>query len=676
MTLVVLDKVSLALGGRTLFDGVDLQIGDQDRIGLIGPNGAGKSSLLRMLSGEQAPDEGAVVRRRGLRVGYLPQEVQHLSGKPLNTFVIESVPGRSQLQAGLEEAQAELEGAQGEGASEERIMELASHIAEMNEQVVHFETEFSAHRAERILLGLGFEPSELDRDVGELSGGWRMRAVLASLLFQRPDLLLLDEPTNHLDMPSVAWLGGFLRRYPGAFLLISHDREFLNEQIRRVVSFEPEGLRSYVGDYEHYRRQRAEELEVLEAQAKNLEQKREQMEKFVERFRAKASKARQAQSRLKQLEKMDKVDRPQQRRGFSFRFPSTERSGKEVLRVEGLCKSYGALQVLDGVKLRVDRGDRIAIIGRNGAGKTTLLRILADEIASDAGEVTWGHRTKVGYYAQHHAEVLDPQKKPDEAVWERVREGNATLVRGALGALRMRDEDIDKRIGVLSGGERARVALARLLVDPGNVLLMDEPTNHLDLESSEALAAALETFDGTLLFVSHNRHFLRSLATKIWCVQDGHVEVYPGTLDDYLRFAGQAPDAAPEAAAATAPASSAAKARGPDAAPPAREPDARPSSKGGRDRKRREAQRRQERNRVLGPLKKRVQEFENRIAALEERKAACEASLADPDLYADPTRRADTTRDYDQVRAEIDSVTEEWMWAQEELESRERELGR
>jgi ATP-binding cassette, subfamily F, member 3 len=339
-----------------------------------------------------------------------------------------------------------------------------------------------------------------------------------------------------------------------------------------------------------------------------------------------------------------------------------------VLQVEGLRKSYGEHVVLDGVDLRVDRGDRIAIIGRNGAGKTTLLRILAGELESNGGKVEWGYRTKLGYYAQHHAEVLDPRQTPDQAVWERVREGNATLVRGALGALRMRDEDVEKRIGVLSGGERARVALARLLVDPGNVLLMDEPTNHLDLESSEALVDALETFDGTLLFVSHNRRFLRALATKIWCVQDGHVEVYPGTLDDYLAAAGGEPAAKPAPAKAATAAS-------PAAAKQAEAPHAQASRKGDRERKRRDAQRRDERRRVLAPLEKRVKSLEAQIASLEQQKAGCEATLADPALYADAARRSEVSRDYDRIRAELDTATEEWMWAQEELDARRKELG-
>jgi ATP-binding cassette, subfamily F, member 3 len=669
MTLAVLENASLALGGRVLLDRVDLRIGDRDRIGLVGPNGAGKSSLLRMLSGEQAPDDGVVIRRNGLRVGYLPQEVQQAGGKSVSSFVVESVPGREELEAAVAQAGEELEASAATSPHGGALMDLAARLSDLNDRLLHLDTEFSPHRAERILLGLGFEPAELARDVGELSGGWRMRAVLAGLLFQRPDLLLLDEPTNHLDMPSVAWLGAFLRQYPGAFVLISHDREFLNEQIDRVVSFEPEGLRSYDGDYEHYQRQRAEELTILEARAKNLDQKREHLERFVERFRAKASKARQAQSRLKQLEKMERVERPRDRQSFRFRFPTTEKSGKDVLQVEGLRKSYGEHVVLDGVDLRVDRGDRIAIIGRNGAGKTTLLRILAGELESNAGKVEWGYRTKLGYYAQHHAEVLDPRQTPDQAVWERVREGNATLVRGALGALRMRDEDVEKRIGVLSGGERARVALARLLVDPGNVLLMDEPTNHLDLESSEALVDALETFDGTLLFVSHNRRFLRALANKIWSVQDGHVEVYPGSLDDYLAAAGGEP-----AAKAPAPAKQA-TAASPAAAKQAETPRAQPSRQGDRERKRRDAQRREERRRVLAPLEKRVKSLEAHIASLEQQKAGCEATLADPELYADAARRSEVSRDYDRIRAELDTATEEWMWAQEELDARRKELG-
>ncbi|MFW5876728.1 MAG: ABC-F family ATP-binding cassette domain-containing protein [Myxococcota bacterium] len=654
MSLVVCENLSLALGGRTLFDGDSLQVGDHDRIGLIGPNGTGKSSLLRILSGEISADSGQVRRRRHLRVGYLRQEVQAVSGQALLPYVVESVPGRTEVERDLNEAQAEIESAEGRAAGDDRMMELAERIASATERLEHFETQFTPHRAERILMGLGFSPNELSRDVGELSGGWRMRAVLAALLFQQPDLLLLDEPTNHLDMPSVAWFSSFLQRYEGAFVLISHDREFLNEQIRRVVSLEPEGLRSYEGNFEQYRIQRAEELEVLHARARNLDQKRAQMEKFVERFRAKASKAKQAQSRLKQLEKMDRVDLPEDRRTIRFRFPAIKPSGKEVLRVEGLRKAYGDNVVLDGVDLRVDRGDRIAIIGKNGAGKTTLLRLLSRELSKDGGEVTWGYRTKVGYYAQHHAEVLNPTQTVNDAVWERVQEGNATLVRGALGALMMGDQDVEKRIGVLSGGERARVALARLLVDPGNVLLMDEPTNHLDLESSEALVDALQGFEGTLLFVSHNRRFLRALATKIWNVEDGHVDVYPGSLDDYLDVTSER-EATPEASEPAAPTKRA----------------TRQEAKG---RKREEAKVRQTRKRVLGPLEKRVAELEKKIATLEAEKARQTEALGDPALYDDPARREEMTKAFQHTDAELDVLTQTWMEAQEELEARTREL--
>ncbi|MFW6051866.1 MAG: ABC-F family ATP-binding cassette domain-containing protein [Myxococcota bacterium] len=472
-------------------------------------------------------------------------------------------------------------------------------------------------------------------------------------------------------MPSVAWFGGFLARYQGAFVLISHDREFLNEQIRRVVSLEPEGLRSYEGDYEQYRRQRAEELEVLEARARNLEQRRAQMERFVERFRAKASKARQAQSRLKQLEKMETIDRPQARRTIRFRFPTVEQAGKEVLRVTGLRKAYGAHVVLDGVDLRVDRGDRIAIIGKNGAGKTTLLRILAGELGADAGAVEWGYRTKVGYYAQHHAEVLDPAQSVSDAVWERVREGNATLVRGALGALTMGDDDVEKRVGVLSGGERARVALARLLVDPGNVLLMDEPTNHLDLESSEALVEALEGFGGTLLFVSHNRRFLRALATKIWNVEEGQVDVYPGNLDDYLRIRARDEDGSVSQADGE-------RARGGDGGTTAGGARSRSGQDAAarKERKRREAALRRERNAVLGPIRRRIEELEAKLAELEERKAEQEAALANPALYEDPDRRDEVTAAFNRTAAELEVLTSEWMEAQEQLEAREGELSR
>ncbi|MCA9636110.1 MAG: ABC-F family ATP-binding cassette domain-containing protein, partial [Myxococcales bacterium] len=347
MSLVVFEHVNLGFGQKTIVDDLNLRIGEHDRIGLVGPNGSGKSSLLRMIAGDQGIDSGVIRCARGLRLGFLAQDIAPLAGVGLLDYVVSSVPGRAELDADVVAVEEELLAAQaraeasGEEADQEEVMSLATRLAELHEQVQHFETHYTAHEAERILAGLGFRADESGRDLGELSGGWRMRAVLAGLLFQRPDLLLLDEPTNHLDMPSVAWFSSFLRRYRRAFILVCHDREFLNEQIDRVVSFEPEGVRFYSGDYESYRRQRADEAQVLENKARNLQREREQTERFIERFRSKATKAKAVQSRVKALERMETVETLASRQVMRFRFPPCERAGDVVIQIEGLRKAYG-----------------------------------------------------------------------------------------------------------------------------------------------------------------------------------------------------------------------------------------------------------------------------------------------------------------------------------------------
>jgi ATP-binding cassette subfamily F protein 3 len=508
-----------------------------------------------------------------------------------------------------------------------------------------------------------------------------MRAVLASLLFQQPDLLLMDEPTNHLDMPSVAWLSEFLQRYPRAFVLISHDREFLNEQIARVVSFEPEGVRLYSGNYDQYVRQRAEEERVLENKAKNLERERERMEKFVERFKAKATKARQASSRQKQLDRMEEVETLELRKTMKIKFPPVPRTVAEVVRTQGLRKVYGDHVVLDDVALRVQRGDRIAIIGANGAGKTTLLKILAGELSATAGEVTIGSDVAVGYYAQHHAEMLHGESTVLEEVSRSTRALPAR-VRAVLGAFLFSGDDVDKPIAVLSGGERARVALARLLVEPGSLLLMDEPTNHLDLASSEALAESLaETYGGTLVFVSHNRAFVRRLATTIWNVEHGHVEEYPGTLDEYMDSCRRRLEAAERASARAeaeprlAPAKTAPKAARPTEPPPDELDQAgKRSREDDKARKRREAELRQQRSKKLKPLERKVAELEDRIAMLEAEQKERGSLLSDPAVYADAKRRDGLLADYQSTQDKLDELTARWEAAVEALEVAEAEL--
>ncbi len=673
MSLVVLEDVSLYFGERCIVDELGLRIAAGDRIGVIGPNGSGKTTLLRLVAREQAPDSGTIRRATGIRVGYLPQDLAIQGGSALLPFVLNSVPGREELKERAAELEKELAG-RGPEDDDEETMEMATRLAELHERLTHFEIHYTEHEARRILAGLGFSTEDGERDLGELSGGWKMRAVLAGLLFQRPDLLLLDEPTNHLDMPSVAWFSAFLKSYPGAFLLISHDREFLNEQIARCVTFEPEGVRQYKGNYDEYLRLREEELVILQARAKNLQKKKEKAQQFIDRFRAKASKATQVQSKIKALEKMDEVHVYEERRTMRFTFPPSERAGNEVLTTEKLAKSYGELEVFSDVDLRVARGERIGIIGVNGAGKTTLLKVIAGEIDATAGEVELGHNVKVSYYAQHHAETLDEERTIFEEVYGHSKDAGVTRVRSLLGAFLFSGDDVDKKIRVLSGGERARVALAKMLVDPGNVMLMDEPTNHLDLQSSESLGEALATYDGTLVFVSHNRSFVRRLASRIWDVADGHVETYPGTLDEYMyamqqRDAGDGSDAGPAPKKNDGDGAGKAMSAAPDVGASRKRSKAEE-----KERKRREAEARNVKSRKIRPLQKRAEELEARIAELEEEQKGRASALEDPEVYGDEAKRFALLTELQTTQDKLEELTERWAGVQEEIEEAEKEL--
>ena len=662
----MLDKVSLGFGKKQLVDALDLRIAPGDRIGLIGPNGSGKSSIMRMVAGAVQPDSGAVRLQKNARVGYLSQDLDETGDRTVLQTVLGGVPGRPALEQAVVSAEAGMAKAQ-EAGDEDAMMEVAADLAEAHERLANFDLHYAEHEAHRILAGLGFEPGEHARPMSELSGGWRMRAVLASLLFSRPDVLLLDEPTNHLDLPTVAWFGEFLRQYSGAFVLICHDRDFLADQAGRIVSLEPEGVRQFRGSYNQYIKQRAEEEVVLENQARNLAREREKAEQFIERFRAQANKARAVQSRIKQLEKMDEVQTFTRRKVMTFSFPPCKRSGDTSLKVEGLEQGFGERKVLDGVSLSVQRGEKIGIIGVNGAGKTTLLRTIAGEIEAKGGKITLGHNVKLGYYAQHHADVLAGSDTVLESVAQRNTGASETEVRNMLGSFLFQEEDVDKPIKVLSGGERARVALARLLIDPGNLVMMDEPTNHLDLESSESLAKSLSTYDGTLIFVSHNRSFVRQLATKIWNVENGTVELYPGTLDEYIERFGV--DGG-EAKKPTASAELGVDAK--EAPTPAAKPEAAGESRAEKKaRKREEAQRRAAANKKLGPLKKRIAEFEARIEVLEKEQRERNLQLADPATYHDAEKRNALLSDYQRDEDALADLNERWEMATTELEELE-----
>jgi ATP-binding cassette subfamily F protein 3 len=670
VSLAVLEQVALGYGKKTIVEGLDLRIAAGDRIGLIGPNGSGKTSLLRLLAKEQAPDYGSVQLSRGTRLGYLPQDITLRDDKPLLRFVLESVQGREVLDQELAELEAALVEAEKDPGDGEQLMSLAEKLSDLHERLAHYEMHYTEHEAMRVLSGLGFANSDRERMLSEFSGGWKMRAVLASLLFQKPDLLLLDEPTNHLDMPSVTWLSDFMKAYERAFILICHDREFLNEQIERIVSFEVEGVRSYSGNYERYLTQREEEEIILENKAKNIAREREQTERFINRFRAQANKARAVQSRVKALDKMEEVETYKKRKVMRINFTATERAVSEPIRLEELEKKYGEHTVLSGVNLKVQRGERIGIIGKNGAGKTTLLRMIANEIEASSGKIVVGSNVNIGYYAQHHAESLHR----DSTIYQEIAaiDGTAsvTRVRSVLGAFLFSDDDVEKKIAVLSGGERARVALARLLIKPGNTLLMDEPTNHLDLASSEALAQSLESYDGTLIFVSHNRSFVRRLATRIWNVEGGTVETYPGTLDEYMdscrlrQLAAEggtapvsqrkatAPTPSPKQTVATAAAAKPAAATAAAVAPV--------------DPKKRDADKRSKNRQQK--LDREIADLETKIGELETAQKARSELLADPAVYADKERSTKLLAEFKDAQGDLEGLTKRWEIAQQELE--------
>ncbi len=652
MSLLVASGLSLAHGRKVLLAGAGFSIGPTDRIGLLGANGTGKSTLLRILSGELAPDAGGLTLRRGTRVGHLPQDVAALPGGSVLESVLAAVPGRASLEDRLRAAEAGLAAA----AAPDAQLELSAALADLHEQLDHFEERFGRHRAERLLAGLGFADDDLARPASALSGGWKMRAALAGLLLQDPDLLLLDEPTNHLDVPTLTWFDAFLRSSRRALVLVSHDREFLDRQVSRVLALEPEGLRAYSGGVTAYRRWRVEERERLEAEAARQRAKRDQLEGFIDRFGAKATKAAQARSKQRLLDKMEEVQTLEARATARFRFADPPRSGVDVLRLEGVSKAFGPRVVYRDLSATLRRGERVGVIGPNGAGKSTLLKLAAGVLAPDAGRVLPGHGVVLGYYAQHLLEpgggatgALDADATVLEALWSVVPDRGEAHVRSIAGAFLFSGDDVEKPIGVLSGGERARVALARLLLVPANLLLLDEPTNHLDLDSSEALVEALAGFPGTLLFVSHNRTFVNRLATATWEVRDGAILASPGNLDDWLHHQELATAQAGEG--------------------PAPDGGAERAVEGGRDRRRAEAEARNARYRRERPLRDEIARIEARIAALEAVVAEETAALADPGLYADFARARPRIERKAAAEAELATLLDRWAEASGRLEA-------
>ncbi|RLB43076.1 MAG: ABC transporter ATP-binding protein [Deltaproteobacteria bacterium] len=661
MSIVNIINIAMIFPGRTLFQGLSFQIDTGDRIGLVGPNGSGKTTLLRLLNREIQPESGEIVFAKGIRVGYLPQDVDEESEGKLLESVVYSVPSRRELELKV----MELENLLDKATAQEQTLRLTQDLGDAHQALAELDLSYPRYEAEKILLGLGFQQRDFSRPVASLSGGWKMRAFLARLLYQKPDLLLLDEPTNHLDVPSVKWLEDYLYSFRGALVLVSHDSNFLNRQTNRTIGFEPEGVRIYAGNYAAYIKAREEERSVLEAKAKNQEQKIKEAQRFVERFKAKASKARQAQSKIKLIKKMELIKTFKKQKTIHFKFPPVERSGRIVFTLENLAKGFGTEPLYSEVNLSVIRGDRIAVIGPNGCGKTTLLKLLAGELEPDYGKIRMGHGVKIAYFAQHHSEMLRNDKTVLEEVAQSAPDMSIGQIRNVCGAFLFSGNEVEKLVGVLSGGERARVLLAKLLVNPGNVMIMDEPTNHLDIVSSETLIESLQGYNGTLIFVSHNTSFINRLATKIWDVSGHTIIEYPGNLDEYYDHLAR------KAAAETSSEPVEDQGRVSGQAPE----EVKPRRKSKKDLKRERAERRRQIQQALNPIELTIHELEEQISALENRQAQLEEQLSNPEVFKDSQKGPALAQEYKENKENLDKLLYEWEEKHQELERVKKELG-
>jgi ATP-binding cassette subfamily F protein 3 len=660
MSLINIINLGLAFSKKTIFSNLNFQVEPGDRIGLVGPNGSGKTSLLKILTNELSPDEGEVRIKSGCKVGFLPQDAgDRMSGNILQC-VLDSITDRSTIKADIDDAENELKNHVTEVGQEK----LATKLAELHHEMNVLEKQYPSHGAEKILEGLGFKVADFQRPVSSLSGGWKIRVALAGILYQNSDLLLLDEPTNHLDMPSVHWLEQFLADYRGAIILVCHDREFLNNQIQRVLSFETEGVRSYSGNYDQYMDAREEEVRGLEAKARNQESQVKEAKKFIERFRSKATKARQAQSKIKLLKKMELVKTHQKAKTMRFSFPEAAPSGRIVLSIQNLSKNFGDKELYKNIDLSILKGEKVAVLGPNGYGKTTLLRIASGEIKPNGGSVSIGHNVQMSYYAQHHSEMLDPNKTVLEEVYQIVPNESVSFVRGICGAFLFSGDDVDKPVRVLSGGEKARVCLAKMLIKPGNFILMDEPTNHLDLMSSEILIDALSEFNGTMLFVSHNQSFIHRLATKVWDISEGKILEYPGSLNEYyLHLAGTQ-----ENEVAATPKRDSGVQNGKNS----QVSDIKDNRKAMR---REKAEKRNLIRSKMKPYEDQVSFLENKISELEKREKEIGVLLSDPSVYHDKSKSVSLLDEYRHVKDELEKSIIKWEKSHNELEIIKSELG-
>ncbi len=667
--MLQLQSIAKSFGRQALFANIQWQIKPKCCYGLVGPNGAGKTTLLRILAGELPADSGGIVRPKQYSIGFLAQEMEEFGEGTVLQAVLSGMPGWIA-------ARDALTGIHERMAHDHAYGQTEQALADLDAVQTRFERlggEDVPIRAQQALGGLGFTREQVELPAGALSGGWRMRAALARLLVLAPDLLLLDEPTNHLDFESLAWFESFLENYEGAIVAVSHDRYFLNRVPSHIVELTPKGVFEHVGGYEDFLEGKALRLEQQDAAKAKVDKQRAHLQNFVDRFRAKASKAKQAQSRMKMLAKLENVDVEGDAASITLRFAEPPRTGKEVIRLEHVNKAWGANTVYTDLSTTIWRGDKVALVGPNGAGKSTLLKILAGVTDIQGGELIYGAGVKTDYYAQHQLEQLDPASSViDEARRAAASDATISSVRSLLGSLRFSGQMVDKKISVLSGGEKARVALAKMVLRQPNVLLLDEPTNHLDLTSREVLEDALSEFPGTAVLVSHDRYFINAVATHVLEVQPGgQTTLYPGDYDAYLyRKSGGDPavierllrgetvlDREPGRASAPVAQAGTGESRADDKA-----------------RKREEAERRNELGRRTKPLRERLTATEAEIATAEKRLGAIATLQLDPELYADGERVRTLQIEQASLQTAVDAAMAKWEDLALRIEAIESEL--
>jgi ATP-binding cassette subfamily F protein 3 len=648
--MLTISGLTKSFGGRTLFADVTLQVNRQDRIGLVGPNGAGKTTLFSLILRNESPDEGGIVFERNATVGYLPQETAPVADETVLELATAISPEFVKLRRQVLAWDAGHPGeADFHDNAHDRFNELGGYQLDA--------------RAKKILAGLSFRDSDFSRPAREMSGGWVMRAHLARLLVQEPDLLMLDEPTNHLDLEALLWFQGYLKGYPGAILMISHDREFLNQLVGSIVEIRQGKLFRYRGNYDDYLTQREANEAQLLAAYKNQQREIDRLMDFVVRFRAKNTKATQAQAKLKQIERMEKVEAPvSDEKQISFSFPQPQRSGLKVITLENVDHAYGDNVVYRGLNFRAERGQRTVLVGPNGAGKSTLLKLLAGVLPVQSGERTLGHNTKAGYYSQNRIDMLRADLTVLEEALDTPQRVTEQFVRTVLGCFLFRGDDVFKKVNVLSGGEKSRLALVKLLLDPPNLILMDEPTTHLDIPSIDALAAALDQYEGTLIFISHDVYFIRALANHVVRVSGGQLTHFGGGYQYYLDKTA----ATSERAALT---SDGREAMGNSTPTPAREQGrngTRPSADR-KEQKRLEAGQRQARSRERKAQQQIVHRLEKEIAELEARQVELTAELEKPETYEKSGAALQINRELTHVMEDLKRLTVEWEQAASKL---------